>query len=153
MTEHTMTIRNVTADDLPAVNRLLEAAELPLDGLEDQWGPGYAVAVEGGEVVGAAGIERHGRFGLLRSVVTAAGHRGRGVGESLVRNRVAWAGTEGLEAVYLLTTTAAGYFPRLGFERVDREALPLEIRESREVAAICPDSAVAMRYGVPAPGD
>jgi amino-acid N-acetyltransferase len=144
-----MQIRSATSDDLPAVSRLLEEAQLPLDGLEEQWGPGFAVAVDGGNVVGAAGIERYGRFGLLRSVVTAPRERGRGIADSLVRNRLAWAGTEGLEGVFLLTTTAAGYFPRLGFERVERDSLPIEIRESREFASVCPDSAVAMRCGLP----
>jgi N-acetylglutamate synthase-like GNAT family acetyltransferase len=145
-----MTIRSATSDDLPIVRRLLEEAALPLDGLEEQWGPGYAVAVDAGEVVGAAGIERHGRYGLLRSVVTAPGQRGRGIADALVRNRLAWAGTEGLDGVFLLTTTAAGYFPRLGFEPVERDDLPIEIRESREFATVCPSSAVAMRCTLPA---
>jgi amino-acid N-acetyltransferase len=140
-----MEIRGVTPADLDSVVRLLEEASLPLEGLEEQWGPGYAVAIDGGEIVGAAGIERHGRQGLLRSVVTATGRRGRGIAESLVRNRLAWAGTEGLEGVYLLTTTAADYFPRLGFERVSRDSLPVEIRDSREFTSVCPSSAVAMR--------
>ena len=145
-----MQIRSATADDLGTVSRLLEEAKLPLEGLEEQWGPGYAVAVEDGSVVAAAGIERYGRYGLLRSVVTAPAARGRGMADALVRNRLAWADTEGLEAVYLLTTTAADYFPRLGFERVEREALPIEIRDSREFASVCPSSAVAMRCGLPA---
>lgn len=90
-------------------------------------------------------MERYGRFGLLRSVVVAAGARNRGVAELLIRDRLAWAGTEGLQEVYLLTTTAARYFTRLGFERVDRDTLPLEIRDSREFTILCPASAVAMR--------
>ena len=143
-----MVIRSATPDDLTPVRRLLEAAELPADGLEEQWGPGYAVAVQEERLLGAAGIERYGRFGLLRSVVTAPGERGHGVAESLVRNRLAWAETEGLEGVYLLTTTAAGYFPRLGFERVERDALPVEIRESREFTSVCPASAVAMHHTI-----
>ena len=68
---------------------------------------------------------RGGRRGALRPLRTAAigRHRRRdrrdaASAEALVRNRLAWAGTEGLEGVYLLTTTAARYFPRLGFERV-----------------------------------
>ena len=150
MLSDTMTIRTVTADDLPPVRRLLEEVQLPADGVEDQWGGGYAVMVEGEEIVGAAGIERYGRHGLLRSVATSPRRRGRGVAEALVRNRLAWAGTEGLEGVYLLTTTAADYFPRVGFEPVDRESLPVEIRESREFASICPSTAVAMRCEVPA---
>ena len=140
-----MTIRAVTEEDMEAVGRLLEAADLPREGLADQWGPGYAVAVEDDVVVGAAGIERHGRYGLLRSVVADPRRRGRGIGEALVANRLAWAGTEGLDGVYLLTTTAAAWFPRLGFERVARDDLPLEIRESKEFASVCPASAVAMR--------
>jgi amino-acid N-acetyltransferase len=143
-----MVILSATPDDLSPVRRLLEAAELPAEGLEEQWGPGYAVAVEDGRLLGAAGIERYGRFGLLRSVITAPGERGRGIAESLVRNRLAWAETEGLEGVYLLTTTAAGYFPRVGFERVERDALPVEIRESREFTTLCPASAVAMYHAI-----
>ena len=148
MRADTVQVRTVGPDDLATVRGLLEQAGLPPDGLEDQWGAGYAVAVDGTEVVGAAGVERYGRFGLLRSVVTAPDRRGQGIADTLVRNRLAWAGTEGLEGVYLLTTTAADYFPRLGFERVDRETLPLEIRESREFASTCPETAVAMRCGV-----
>lgn len=140
-----VTIRTVTEQDQPAVRRLLEQVELPRDGLEDQWGPGYAVAVDGGSIVGAAGIERYGRYGLLRSVATDPRRRGQGIAEALVRNRLAWAGTEGLGGVYLLTTTAGDYFPRLGFERVAREELPVEIRESKEFAGVCPVSAIAMR--------
>ena len=145
-----MEIRSAAASDLALVSRLLEESDLPLDGLDEQWGSGYAVAIEDGDVVGAAGVERYGRYGLLRSVVTARGRRGRGIAEALVRNRLAWAGTEGLEGVYLLTTTAADYFPRLGFERVSRDALPVEIKESREFTTACPSSAVAMRCAIPA---
>ncbi len=140
-----MKVRTVTSDDLATIRRLLREAELPTDGLEEQFGPGYAVAMDEGAVIGAAGVERYGRFGLLRSVVVTPEARSRGAAELLVRDRLAWAGTEGLEAVYLLTTTAARYFGRLGFENVERDALPVEIRDSREFASLCPSTAVAMR--------
>lgn len=140
-----MLIRTVTSDDLELIRRMLRDAALPVEGLEDQFGPGYAVATEDGEVIGAAGVERYGRYGLLRSVVVSPQVRRRGTAELLVRDRLAWAGTEGLESVFLLTTTAERYFARLGFERVEREALPLEIRESPEFATLCPDTAVAMQ--------
>ena len=143
-----MKVRTVTPDDLGVIRRLLHDAELPSEGLEEQFGAGYAVASDEGTVIGAAGIERYGRFGLLRSVVVAPEARKRGAAELLVRDRMAWAGTEGLEAVYLLTTTAARYFSRLGFETVERDALPIEIRESREFSSVCPSTAVAMRRAV-----
>lgn len=144
-----MHIRTAAPDDLPRIRELLTQAELPLEGVEEQFGPGYAVAVEDQRIIGAAGVERYGRWGLLRSVVTDPEWRRQGVAETLTRNRLAWAETEGLEGVYLLTETAAAYFPRLGFAEVDREELPLEIRESREVTSLCPASAVAMRCVLP----
>jgi amino-acid N-acetyltransferase len=51
----------------------------------------------------------------------------------------------GLRELYLLTTTAAGYFPRFGFETVGREALPPVLSASEELRGACPASAIAMR--------
>jgi amino-acid N-acetyltransferase len=140
-----MEIRTASREDLEAVRALIAAAALPEDGLEDQFGSGYAVAVESGRLVGAAGVERYGPYGLLRSVVAAPDRRGRGIGEALVRDRLDWAERAGLEAVFLLTTTAMEYFPRLGFAPVERATAPAEIRGSREFGSVCPTSAVVMR--------
>jgi amino-acid N-acetyltransferase len=144
-----MEIRAATHEDLSAVRGLITEAGLPPDGLEDQFGSGYAVAVEPDRLVGVAGVERYAAYGLLRSVVTAADRRGRGIGEALVRNRLGWAERAGLESVYLLTTTAAGFFPRLGFGVAERAAVPPEIRASREFSSACPSSAVVMRLELP----
>jgi amino-acid N-acetyltransferase len=145
-------IRAARPSDLGAARALLLDAALPPDGLEDQFGPRYAVAEavgapEGG-LVGAAGVEVYGAFGLLRSVVVAPSHRGTGLGRALVADRLAWARREGLSAVYLLTTTAPDFFAALGFARSARDAAPEEIRSSREFAAICPGSSVLMRLGL-----
>ena len=51
----------------------------------------------------------------------------------------------GVREVYLLTTTAEKYFPRYGFEVIERAAVPAEVHESSEFASVCPASAVAMR--------
>ena len=142
-------IRAAQASDLTAVRALLLEADLPADGLEDQFGPRYAVAEAGGAseggLVGAAGVEVYGAIGLLRSVVVAPSHRGTGLGRALVADRLAWARRQGLTAVYLLTTTATDFFARLGFERVEREGVPPAIRASREFASVCPSTAVVMR--------
>jgi amino-acid N-acetyltransferase len=47
--------------------------------------------------------------------------------------------------VYLLTTTAADYFRRRGYEPVDRDALPPAIRSTEEAARLCPASAACLR--------
>ena len=144
LTTMTITVRPASAADLDAVKGLLDAAHLPLDGLEEQFGDRYAVAEVAGEIVGAEGIEVYARSGLLRSAVVHPEWRGRGVGDRLTRDRLDWARRAGLERVYLLTTTAESYFPRFGFARVDRADAPLEIRASREFAAACPATAALM---------
>ena len=143
-TTTTFTVRPALAADLPAVKSLLDAAHLPLDGLEEQFGDSYAVAEAAGQLVGAEGIEIYEKSGLLRSAVVHLDWRGRGVGDVLTRDRIEWARRVGLERVYLLTTTAESYFPRFGFARVDRAEAPPEIRDSREFAGACPATATLM---------
>jgi len=142
-------LRAATASDLARVHELLEAARLPTDGLGDQFPDAYVVAESDGRVVAAAGIERHGTWGLLRSVVVAADRRGTGIGERLVRERLDWARQSRLDAVYALTTTAADYFPRLGFSAAPRDGAPEELKASREFASVCPSSAICLRIDVP----
>lgn len=145
MATEAVTIRAARSDDLAAVRTLLAAADLPVDGLEEQFGASYAVAECAGAVVGAEGMETYGDAGLLRSAVVNDRWRGQGVGDALTRDRLAWARARGLREVYLLTTTAANYFPRHGFVRVDRATAPAALQQSREFAEACPATAVAMR--------
>ncbi len=144
-----VTIRPAEGQDFAAVCTLLSAAKLPTDGLQEQFGPAYAVALDGAAVVGAEGIERYGAVGLLRSAVVHPDWRGRGIGDDLTRDRLAWAKREGLAEVWLLTTTAADYFPRFGFEVVNRADAPAALQASIEFKEACPASAVAMRLRMP----
>jgi thioredoxin type arsenate reductase len=134
-------LRPAVAEDVAAVRALLVRCELPTGGLEDHFGPGYVIA---GAVAAVAGVERYGPYGLARSLAVAPEHRGRGLGARLLADRIAWSRTQGLRALYLLTTTAADYLARAGFERADRAAAPAEIRASHEFASACPASAVFM---------
>lgn len=130
--------------DLAEARELVRGAGLPAEGLEDQFASGFVGARTGGRLVGIAGLEVHGRDGLLRSVAVVPEARGRGLGEALVRDRIACAERLGLESVHLLTTDASGFFERLGFRPTDRAAVPAGIRATREFAEVCPASAVAM---------
>jgi N-acetylglutamate synthase-like GNAT family acetyltransferase/SAM-dependent methyltransferase len=137
-------VRVATPADLEAVEALLTAAELPVDGVADQFEDGYVVSSADDEIVGAAGLEVFGGYGLLRSVVVAPEWRGRGIAESLIRDRVEWGAARGLRAVYLLTTTAESYFEKRGFASVERDIVPDAVRRSSEFMDICPTTAVAM---------
>lgn len=139
-------LRAATPEDLPAVLRLLETSRLAANQVERQFGPRFVV-VEDSErrVVGVAGVECYDRDGLFRSAAVEPAWRGKGLGEALTRDRIDWAEREGLRALYLLTETAADYWPRFGFEQIARDAAPEAVRASPEWAGGCPSSAVAMR--------
>lgn len=137
-------IRAARQGDLAHVERTLREADLPLDGLSDQFGDGYAIAESDGDIIGVEGIEIHGDDGLLRSAAVVPSWRGKGVGDALTRNRIDWARDRGLHALYLLTTTAGDYFPRFGFTQVDREVAPDAVRRSREFSEACPSTALFM---------
>jgi N-acetylglutamate synthase-like GNAT family acetyltransferase len=141
----TPTLRPAHADDWPGIRGLLEARQLPVDGAEAHLRD-FLVATNGvtGALIGVAGLERHGGVGLVRSVAVADDVAARGLGTALVRALLLRAAERGIGAVYLLTTTAAGWFPRFGFRVVRREDLPPALGESAELRGACPGTAVAM---------
>lgn len=145
-----VTLAPATAADLDAV-RALAAAELPTDGLADQFPAGHVVARRGDAVIGAAGLEVHGADGVLRSVVVAPGERGGNLGVALTADRVVAARTRGLDALYLLTTTAAPFYARFGFTPFARAEVPPAVAACPEFASICPTTATCLRLALAPP--
>jgi arsenate reductase len=144
MTDPHWTLRPAVEADRRTVAELLVEAKLPVDGLEEQFGDGYVIAELDGRVVGAGGIEVHGKYGLLRSVVVREEARGRGLGPLIVNDRLRWSARTGLRAVYLLTIDIPEFFEHIGFTAMDRAEMPDEIQSSKEYAETCPATATAM---------
>lgn len=140
-------IRPAAEADLPAIERALVAADLPVEGVAAALGQ-FVVADGGAGLCGAAGMEWHGDDALLRSVVVDTGARGTGVGRALVAALVDRAVARGVDGVFLLTTGAEGYFARFGFTPVPRGDVPPAIRQSAEFASICPGDATVMRRAI-----
>ncbi len=143
-------IAAATPDDVPAIGALLRAADLPAGDFADHLAH-FLVARQEGAVIGAVGFELHGRDGLLRSLVVAPERRGAGLGDALVRRLAAQARREGVERLYLLTTTAEAFFARRGFAKIARAAVPAAIAGSREFQSLCPASAVCMTRAAAGP--
>ncbi|MBX3268851.1 MAG: GNAT family N-acetyltransferase [Sandaracinaceae bacterium] len=95
-----------------------------------------------GTVVAAAGLERHGERGILRTVVTRADHRGRGVATLLV-DALVTRHTE--RELWLVTRDRAGFFARLGFEEVARDTVPAALAATETFAHGACAGATAMR--------
>jgi amino-acid N-acetyltransferase len=138
-----MQIRNATSADLTAVESLLSASDLPLDGVRENFSS-FVVAEHEGEIAGAIGLEEFGAVAFLRSAVVAPEHRGSGIGRRLVERLLEGAESAGIEELYLLTTTADQYFPRFGFAHTTRAAVPDVVKASAEFHGACPDTAVVM---------
>jgi len=139
-----MRIRAATPDDLPAVEQLLVTTGLPIDGVDENFRT-FLVAEDGDAIAGVIGIERYGQTALLRSAAVSPNSRGSGIGTRLVKTILERAAADGVEDVYLLTTTAADYFPRFGFTQAPRSDAPDLLSASREFQGACPATAVLMK--------
>jgi len=131
-------------EDVAELRLLVAACGLPLEGLDAHLGAAL-LARDEGRVVGCVALELYGEEALLRSLAVAEGWRGRRLGERLTEAALALARERGARRVWLLTTTADRFFPRFGFSRVERAALPEALDASAELRGACPASAVAMR--------
>ena len=137
------TLRAAVPDDLTAIEDLLRASQLPVSGVESAIGH-FIVAESHGRVVGAIGVELYEAAALLRSAVVEPSMRGTGLGAALVSAIVQEAERQGVEQIFLLTTTAENYFPRFGFGPVTRAAVPERVKTSVEFRGACPSSAIVM---------
>ena len=143
-------LRAARPDDRSEVEALLRASDLPAVGLVPDLAGFVVVEAGNGGLVGCAGLEEYGGYGLLRSVAVAAEARGAGLGALLTEAIVAEARRRGLRALYALTTTADRYFPRFGFEVIERSAVALPVQRSGEYAEICASTAVTLRLDLTA---
>ena len=136
-------LRAAVPDDLAAVERLLTASGLPLDGVGEAL-PTFVVAEAGDDVVGVAGLEVCCDNALLRSVAVSPSWRSHGLGRALATRVISDAEARGIHALYLLTTTAERYFPSFGFREISRDAVPTDVRDTAEFRDACPASATVM---------
>ena len=137
-------IEPATERDLPEIRALLERVHLPLAGVDEHL-PAMLVARERGQIVGTAALELYADGALLRSVAVDPRRQGAHLGHQLTGAALQLATTQGADTVFLLTTTAERFFPRFGFEQIDREQVPQSVRASVEFQSACPASAIVMR--------
>lgn len=136
-------IEAARVEDWPGILALLARVQLPPDGLRDHLATAL-VARSGGAVVGSAALELYADGALLRSLAVEPRLQGRGLGRRLAQAALEKARALGATHVFLLTETAADFFPRFGFRPVERAQVPSGVRQSIEFTSACPDSALAM---------
>jgi amino-acid N-acetyltransferase len=138
-------LRRATAvDALSYVETLLSEHGLPSADVRST-PTAFYLARDGDDRVGVGGVEPRGTDGLLRSVVVEPSVRGEGYGSGLCVALEDRARTDGIDTLYLLTTTAAEFFGARGYEPIDRADAPPSIRATTQFDDLCPATATCMR--------
>jgi amino-acid N-acetyltransferase len=137
-------IRTPRPDDLPALTRLLEGCGLPTSDLTEEHLRYFIILGQAGRVAGCIGMEVSGQDALLRSLAVDSMMRGEGYGNRLLQLMEERARDEGVQRLYLLTTSAADFFEHQGYARIDRADVPESIRNTPQFSGICPASAACL---------
>ncbi len=81
----------------------------------------------------------------MRSVAVSPALHGQGLGHQLTNAVLQLARDLDAPHAYLLTMTAERFFPKFGFERIDRADVPASVQASIEFTSACPASAIVLR--------
>jgi amino-acid N-acetyltransferase len=139
--------RSATFLEEPALRVFLEAAGLPAEDISTERQE-FLLACQDGQIVGSVALERVGADALIRSLAVTREHRGKGLGVALTGRAIEMARSQGLCALYLLTTTAREYSLRRGFEVIDRREVPAGIFALPQFESLCPATATCMRMRI-----
>ena len=140
-------LKPLTRRDYPALESLLLAEKLPVEGVAEHL-VNFIGLFRGGKLIGAVGLEIYGAAALLRSLVVTGSEQGKGYGKQLYRAIIDKAREAGVGEIYLLTETAERFFAARGFRKIPREQADPAVQQSVEFRSACPASAVCMVYGL-----
>ncbi|WP_439531668.1 arsenic resistance N-acetyltransferase ArsN2 [Marinobacter adhaerens] len=124
---------------------LLSRSALPTSDINQSGSICFFGCHQSGKLIGSVGIEIGKKSVMLRSLATREEVRNTGLGRALVEHAELNASLKGVGAIYLLTTTAADFFERLGYEKLCREQAPDDIKKTTQFSDLCPTTSSLMR--------
>lgn len=136
-----MNIEPLTAD--AELEGLLDLCQLPND---DVYSPSlqFFGVKRAGKLIAVVGLEPYESVALLRSLAVLLDYRSLGLARKLVSFIETQAAQQGIQKLYLLTTTASNFFRPLGYQAAERTAAPLDIQQTAQFRGLCPASAVLL---------
>lgn len=126
------------------IMQLLSAAQLPIADLINESITELFAQFHDATPVGVIGLERHGKFGLLRSLAVAKAAQKKGIATQLIRDLETYAASTGIGELYLLTTTASRLFETLGYTQLERAFVPGSIVATKQYSGLCPSTAIVL---------
>lgn len=137
-------IRTAANSQRKEIIQLLQGENLPVTDLPASL-DNFFVTMENDKVIGAIGLELYTDCGLLRSMIVSRDHRNKNIASGLIRKLEEFARTSGINTMYLLTETADKYFERQGYQKINRDDVPEELKVSSEFSHLCPATAFLMK--------
>jgi amino-acid N-acetyltransferase len=138
-----MKIVPASQNSFSAAIALLKKNNLPTEDLDP--GKQLFVVEEGAEVIATVAVEYDFNDALLRSLSVAEEKRKTGVGVELVNFIEDYVRKQGVQNLYLLTTTAADFFLKRGYQIIDRGSVPHFIQNTKEYSVLCASASTLMK--------
>ena len=138
-----MNIVPASQNSFSAAVELLKKNNLPTEDINP--GTQLFVTEENDSVIGTVAVEYNFDVALLRSLSVSEQKRNSGIGQMLVDFIENYVQKQGVQSIYLLTTTAEGFFLKKGYESVDRNEVPDFIKNTKEFSIICSASSTLMK--------
>jgi 4-nitrophenyl phosphatase len=146
-------VRSASRDDLPAIEALLERELFDAAGAADRLDRTLVAVDPSKDVVGVIAWELVGDAAHLRGIVVDPKERGHGTGALLVARGLQRLALDGVELAYLLTPGADDLFESLGFFRVHRDRVPVEVLETATYGEAATGGRALMRRLPPSGGN
>ena len=138
-----MNIVPASQNSFSAAVELLKKNNLPTEDINP--GTQLFVIEENDSVIGTIAVEYNFDVALLRSLSVSEQKRNSGIGQMLVAFIENYVQKQGVQSIYLLTTTAEDFFLKKGYESVDRNEVPDFIKNTKEFSIICSASSTLMK--------
>lgn len=134
----TMNIEPLDAD--LELEGLLDLCQLPSDDIYAQHLEFFGIH-RANRLVAVIGLESYDSVALLRSLAVLPDYRSLGLARKLVSFIEARAVQQGVQNLYLLTSTASNFFRSLDYQLAERSVAPLSIQQTAQFSGLCPASA------------
>lgn len=138
-----MIIVPASQDSFSAAIELLKKNNLPTEDISP--GTQLFVVEEENEVIATVAVEYDYNDALLRSLSVSEKKRNLGIGKELVNFIEDYVHKQGVQNIFLLTTTADHFFSGKGYKIIDRSNVPQFIQNTKEYSVICASSSTLMK--------
>ena len=136
-------------EDIEDIMKLLESIDEPTDDIDPDFTTFFIVRdIEKTKIIGCVGLELFTGTALLRSFAIDQAYHGNDLGPRLIKKLLDEAFNYGSETVYVCAKNTPSFFWDQGFNGIDLDDLPGEIRDSKLFSKDCPHVAAFVKKRV-----